>query len=69
MILTVHEDPHGGFNVWAGLEGSDPRADAFGFIVGTGETREEAIREATQTIARAIGELRSLENMRKERLG
>jgi hypothetical protein len=68
MILTVHDDPHGGVNVWAGLEGSDPRADAFGFIIGTGETRDDAINDALRSIARAVGELKQLEEMRKERL-
>jgi hypothetical protein len=66
MIITMHEDSDGGFEMWVGLEGSDPRADAFGFMVGQGETREAAIEDGTREMARALGEFKTLELARAE---
>jgi len=56
-MSSVHVRYEDGWQVWITLDGHDPIEDAFGFIVGTGDTRDEAVAAAVKDLEAAIEEL------------
>jgi hypothetical protein len=58
-FVVLREDEHE-WEVWTTLKDAtaDPRDDLFGFCVGSGDTREEAIRDAVWNVECALGELK-----------
>jgi hypothetical protein len=57
MKIVVNQDGPDDWGVWAGLPDSDPATDAFGFCIGVGATRDEAVAWAVKALEAAAEKL------------
>ena len=58
--MTTIVQPDGkAWCVWAGLDGEDPRESLHGFIIGQGDTRDEAVADAVRELEAATERLQS----------
>lgn len=48
------------WTVWLSLDDHDPVKDPFGFVIGVGQTREDAIGDAVQDLVAALTALQRL---------
>ncbi len=59
-MSTVKVIQHGnGWSVWIALDGHDPMTEPFGFVVGYGDTRDEAVTDAVADLEDVIETLQS----------
>ena len=57
LLITKSGDDD--WNVWIGLPEQDPLLDPYGFIIGSGATKEAAITEAVASLEAATERLQS----------
>lgn len=67
--LLIDEDANGHFTVWITLPDHDPIQDAFGFVIGVGATRAEAVADAVVDLEAALEELQAAPGVIEERSG
>lgn len=53
IALLVEEDRDGTWGLWVGLAGENPITSPYGFCVGTGRTKDEAIERGRVSLHRA----------------
>jgi hypothetical protein len=57
--LLITREGHDDWNVWITLPGCDALEDRFGFICGTGNTREQAVADAVRGLEDALERLQA----------
>lgn len=57
--LLIVSEGDADWHVWMSLEDHDPLDDAFGFIIGSGETRDAAVADAVASLEAATARLQS----------
>lgn len=57
--LLIHQEAQDDWQVWISLPGHNPLEDPFGFIIGLGVTRGDAVGTAVADLEAAINELQS----------
>jgi hypothetical protein len=57
--LVISRTSDNDWSVWMSLPDHDPIEDAFGFVVGSGETREEAVADAVAVLQEATRRLQA----------
>lgn len=65
--LLIYREAWGRWQVWITLPDHDALEDAFGFIIGTGSTRDEAVRVAVADLEAAVEALQSPPGVVEER--
>lgn len=58
----------GDYNVWISLPDHDPVRDAFGFVIGCGDTRDAAVADAVASLEGALSALQSPRGLVPERV-
>ena len=59
LLITYDEDRRNRYNVWITLPDHDPLRDAFGFVVGVGNTRDNAGAKAVAVLEDAVARLQA----------
>lgn len=57
-LLVTHRSGSD-YSVWISLPGHDPVLDPYGFIVGCGDTRDEAMSDAVDCLEAAIEQMQA----------
>ena len=65
--LLISHEGNDDWSVWIGLPDQDPIDDAFGFIIGSGSSREEAVADAVLSLEIAVEKLQAPAGVIEER--
>jgi hypothetical protein len=57
--LLIHEETGDDWQVWISLDDHDPLNDPFGFIIGTGKTRDAAVADAVRDLEAILEQLQA----------
>lgn len=68
VITRARDGAPGDWSVWVTLDDHDPLEDAFGFVVGRGETRDDAIADAVVELEAAVVQLQGPISVIEERI-
>ena len=66
-LLIEHGAGTSGWFVWISLPNHDPDKDAYGFIIGAGDTRDAAVTDAVSALQDAMDRLQSPRGQIQER--
>lgn len=70
LLITSPRHEGGEWCVWCGLDevGADPSNDLYGFVIGAGRTRDEAVAQAVAELEAATEELQAPPGVVEERV-